>query len=192
MQVTINHKQNGIFDICVNFGGGFSLKHVLHLKNPRAAKLQGCTSPTLFLKVDVSKLQSTMRPLLVADFFPVYLCQKSKATEKLQNVTARPKRGTTCHHIFQNKMLYNTDGRRHSSHLLSNAERDISILNHVHNLALHCEDKQHNPITKQYRPENRDIKHRKEGHQKRHTESFSDGIPETTKPREITHFLSLH
>lgn len=89
-------------------------------------------------------------------------------------------------------MLYNRDGRRHSSHLLSNAERDVSILNHVHNLALHCEDKQHNPITKQYRPENRDIKQRKEGHQKRHTESFSDGIPETTKPREITHFLSLH
>ena len=99
MQVTIAHKQNGIFNICVNFGGSFSLKHVLHLKNPRPAKLQGCTSPTLFLKMDVSKLQSTMRPLLAADFFPVYLCQKSKATEKLQNVTARPMRNQLPPHI---------------------------------------------------------------------------------------------
>jgi hypothetical protein len=50
----------------------------------------------------------------------------------------------------------------------------------VHDLALHCKDKKNNPITEEYRPENRDIKYRKEGHQKGDTESLCDGIPETT------------
>lgn len=191
MQVTIAHKKKGIFNICVNFGGSFSLNHVLHLKNPRAAKLQGCTSPTLFLKVTFQSF-SPLCDLYLQQTSSRYTSVKSQKQQRSYKMSLQGLRGTNCHHIFQNKMLYNWDGRRHSSHLLSNAEWDISILNHVHNLALHCEDKQHNPITKQYRPENRDIKHRKEGHQKRHTESFSDGIPETTKPREITHFLSLH
>jgi rRNA maturation protein Nop10 len=62
----------------------------------------------------------------------------------------------------------------------------------VRDLALHCEDKQHNPIAEQYGPENRYIKYRKEGHQKSHTESLCDRIPESIKRREKNQILSLY
>lgn len=88
-------------------------------------------------------------------------------------------------------MSKDSGGRRHGSHLLPDAEWDVSILNHVHDLALHCEDEKHNPITKQYGPENGDIKYRKEGHQKCHEESLCDRIPETAQPREVDHFFML-
>lgn len=67
-----------------------------------------------------------------------------------------------------------------SSHLLSNAEWNILVLDHVHDLALHCKDKKNNPIAEEYGPENRDIKNREEGHQKGDTKSLCNGIPETT------------
>lgn len=50
----------------------------------------------------------------------------------------------------------------------------------MHHLALHCKDKQNNPIAQQYGPKDRNIKYRKEGHKESHTESLCDGIPETT------------
>lgn len=50
----------------------------------------------------------------------------------------------------------------------------------MHHLALHCKDKQNNPIAQQYGPKDRNIKNRKEGHKESHTESLCDGIPETT------------
>ena len=62
-------------------------------------------------------------------------------------------------------------------HLLSKVEWNIFVLDHVHNLALHCENKQGNPIAEKYGPENRDIKHRNESHQEGNTESLCDGIP---------------
>ena len=65
------------------------------------------------------------------------------------------------------------------SHLLSKAEWDILVLDHMHNLSLHCQDKEHNPITEKYWPEDRNIEYREEGHDKGNAKGFCDGIPET-------------
>ncbi len=80
------------------------MEHLFHLK---AAKLQGCTSLTLFLKGDVLKLQSTMRPPLEAEFFP-YLCQNQQRSYKISLGGLRGAKGCqlqVCNHIFQNKRL---------------------------------------------------------------------------------------
>lgn len=62
-------------------------------------------------------------------------------------------------------------------YLLSYVERNIFVLDHVHDLALHGENKKNNPVDKQNRPENRHIEHGEEGHQKSYAESLSDRIP---------------
>jgi len=63
--------------------------------------------------------------------------------------------------------------------LLSKAEWHILVLNHMHNLSLHCQDKEHNPITEEYWPEDRNIEYREEGHDESNEKCFRDGIPET-------------
>lgn len=49
----------------------------------------------------------------------------------------------------------------------------------MHNLALHCKDKENNPVAKENGPEDRDIKYREESHHKSYNKSFCDCIPET-------------
>jgi len=43
--------------------------------------------------------------------------------------------------------------------LLPDTERHIFVFDHMHNLALHCKDKENNPVAEEYRPEDRNIKH---------------------------------
>lgn len=63
--------------------------------------------------------------------------------------------------------------------LLPNAEGNIFVFYHVHNLALHREDKKNNPVAEKYRPEDRNIKYREESHHKSYKKSFCDCIPES-------------
>ena len=52
------------------------------------------------------------------------------------------------------------------------------MLDHVGDLASHGEEKENNPVAKQNRPEDRNIKDGEEGHQKRNAEGLSHGVPE--------------
>ena len=61
--------------------------------------------------------------------------------------------------------------------LLSNAQGDILVFDHVCNLTPHCKEKKNNPITKQYRPKDRNIKYRRESHDKCYAESLCHGVP---------------
>lgn len=53
-------------------------------------------------------------------------------------------------------------GQRH--YLFTKVERDILVLDHMHNLALHSQEKQYHPITEKDGPKYRDVKQRKESH----------------------------
>lgn len=77
------------------------------------------------------------------------------------------------------------------SHLLSKAEWDILVLDHMHNLSLHCQDKEHNPITEKYWPEDRNIEYREEGHDESNAKGFCYGIPET-RSSWLTYFQLYH
>jgi hypothetical protein len=50
----------------------------------------------------------------------------------------------------------------------------------MQNLALHCQDKEHDPIAEQYWPEDGNVEYREECHDKSNTEGFCDGIPENS------------
>ena len=54
------------------------------------------------------------------------------------------------------------------------------MLDHVSYLALHGENEQYNPVTKQYWPKYRNVKYREESHYKRYTERLSNGVPAKT------------
>jgi hypothetical protein len=43
--------------------------------------------------------------------------------------------------------------------LLLDTERHIFVFDHMYNLALHCKDKENNPVVEEYRPEDRNVKH---------------------------------
>ena len=62
--------------------------------------------------------------------------------------------------------------------LFADAERNVLVLNHVRDLASHGEDKENDPVAKQYRPEDRNIKDREERHEKGNAEGLSHGVPE--------------
>lgn len=62
-------------------------------------------------------------------------------------------------------------------YLLPNVEWDVLVFDHVSDLAPHCKNKENDPVTKQYRPEYRNIKYRKECHYKRNAESLGHGVP---------------
>jgi hypothetical protein len=46
----------------------------------------------------------------------------------------------------------------------------------MHNLSLHCQNKEYNPIAEEYRPEDRNVEYRKDD--KCNAKGFRDGIPE--------------
>jgi hypothetical protein len=62
--------------------------------------------------------------------------------------------------------------------LFSDAERNVLVLDHVGYLASHGEDKENDPVAKQYGPEDGNIKHREECHKKGYAECLSHGVPE--------------
>jgi hypothetical protein len=62
--------------------------------------------------------------------------------------------------------------------LLPNIEGHIFVFDHMHNLALHCKDKENNPVAEENGPEDGDIKYREESHHKSYNKSFCDCIPE--------------
>lgn len=79
--------------------------------------------------------------------------------------------------------------------LLSNVEWDILVFDHVCNLTPHCKDKENNPITKQYRPKDRNIKYGKESHDKCYAESLCHGVPAITikqKKYYIHTYIPIH
>lgn len=45
-----------------------------------------------------------------------------------------------------------------NGYLLSNTERNVLVLDHVGDLASHGEDKENNPVAKQYGPEDGNVK----------------------------------
>ena len=61
--------------------------------------------------------------------------------------------------------------------LLSEAERDILVLDHVLDLPLHCHEEEHKPIHEQDGPEDRHIEHREEGHRETDREGLTARIP---------------
>ena len=62
----------------------------------------------------------------------------------------------------------------------------------MHDLALHCKDKQNDPVAQQYRPKDRNVKHGKEGHDKCYTEGPCDGVPGTTKQCSLPFHLATN
>lgn len=71
------------------------------------------------------------------------------------------------------------------------------MLDHVGDLASHGEDKENNPVAKQYRPEDRNVKDREECHEKCYAECLSHGVPVrdsiqlSLKRKEATVFLCV-
>jgi len=66
-----------------------------------------------------------------------------------------------------------------NGYLFSDAERNVLVLDHVGYLASHGEDKENDPVAKQYGPEDGNIKHREECHKKGYAECLSHGVPAT-------------
>lgn len=64
--------------------------------------------------------------------------------------------------------------------LFADAERNVLVLDHVRDLASHGEDKENDPVAKQYRPEDGNIKDREERHQKGNAEGLSHRVPANT------------
>ena len=52
------------------------------------------------------------------------------------------------------------EGNFRGSCLLANVKGNVFVFDHMHDLMLHCEDKENDPIAEQDGPENRDIEHR--------------------------------
>lgn len=62
--------------------------------------------------------------------------------------------------------------------LFANWEWDVFVLDHVPNLSLHCQYKEHYPVKEKYWPEYWHIKYREKCHHKSNTDSLCQGIPE--------------
>jgi len=52
------------------------------------------------------------------------------------------------------------------------------MLDHMHDLPLHSEHKEDDEVDEEYRPEDRDVKHREEGHHKADDDGFYTRQPE--------------
>lgn len=62
--------------------------------------------------------------------------------------------------------------------LFANGEWDVFVLDHVPNLSLHCQYKEHYPVKQKNWPEYRHIKYWEKCHHKSNTDSLRQGIPE--------------
>jgi hypothetical protein len=120
-------------------------------KNPRESKLQGCifSAPIPKGMCPEASVHSASATATCSRLLPrIPLSKPGGQVTKFQ-----------CQALERNIFFFiSNQNMIKSPNLLSDAERDISILNHVRDLALHCEDKQDNPIAEQYGPENRDVK----------------------------------
>lgn len=60
--------------------------------------------------------------------------------------------------------------------LLPDVEWHIFVLDHMQDLALHCQDKKYDPVAEKYGPEDRNVEYREESHHKSYHKSFCDCI----------------
>jgi hypothetical protein len=110
MQATVAHKQNRLFNICVNFGGGFGMKHAFHPRKTQAAsKLQGCIFSALILK-GISQSFSPLCHCYSQQTSSPYTSVKKNQGDKLQNFTAealeKNKKLPTATHILRTKSTH--------------------------------------------------------------------------------------
>jgi len=119
-------------------------------------------------QIGTNNQNQSARPLLAEDLRPLYFCQHS--WEYIRNFNLEKILLMTKKNGYWKKTK--------KGYLFTDAEGDVLVLDHVGDLASHGEEKENNPVAKQNRPEDRDIKDREERHEESYAEGLSHGVPE--------------